>query len=201
MLCATLLFSFAKNSVNTEGSVFPKIENILSTETGKTVNTAALPTNLSVPKANLVETQKLSTVLKTPKEAVILLEKADILPEIVVDTTKKPQSAKTKDAMKMVKPDVPPQAQPGHCYAKCQLPSGGFGEWLEVVCGEKVTPTFIRKLTAKLSAEGLLVNTIVATEKLSKPLCDAMVAYQKKYNLPVGNLNMPTMEHMGIELE
>ena len=201
LLCVTLLFAFAKNSVNTEGSVFAKIENTLSAEAKKTANQAVSPTDLSVPKANLAETPKLPTGLKTPKEAVILLEKADISPETVADTTKKPQWVNVKDTMKMVNGDVPPQAQPGHCYAKCQLPSGGFGEWLEIVCNEKVTPTFIRSLTAKLTAEGFLSNTIVGTETVSKPLRDAIVAYQRKHNLPVGNLNMPTMEHMGIQLE
>jgi beta-lactamase regulating signal transducer with metallopeptidase domain len=95
---------------------------------------------------------------------------------------------------------TPPNAVPGHCYAYCRNEDGTpSSDWFEIPCGDKITPEFISDLIKKLKEEGLL-DASINTNTMTKDVRTAFTAYQKKYNLPVGNLNMPTLKHMGIAM-
>jgi beta-lactamase regulating signal transducer with metallopeptidase domain len=95
---------------------------------------------------------------------------------------------------------TPPNAQPGRCYAQCMMPDGNFSEWREVVCQDLIdNAVFINALRDKLIASGDLPAS--HTERaITKEMKAAIVAYQKRNKLPVGNLNEPTMTHMGITM-
>jgi hypothetical protein len=93
-----------------------------------------------------------------------------------------------------------PKMLPGHCYAMCQLDNGSFSEWREIVCGDKITPDLFKSVIAKLKADGSLAASASATE-FTKETRISLTAYQKKHKLPVGNLNLETMQHMGIPVK
>jgi beta-lactamase regulating signal transducer with metallopeptidase domain len=97
-------------------------------------------------------------------------------------------------------PPTPPNAKPGHCYAYCKNADGSpKSEWLEIPCNDKVTPAFIAILVKKLKVDGFLEASF-SSETITKDIGMAVLAYQKKHNLPEGNLNLPTLKHMGIEM-
>jgi beta-lactamase regulating signal transducer with metallopeptidase domain len=97
-------------------------------------------------------------------------------------------------------PPTPPNAKPGHCYAYCKNADGSpKSEWLEIPCNDKVTSAFIGILVKKLKVDGFLAASF-SSETITKDIGMAVLAYQKKHNLPEGNLNLPTLKHMGIEM-
>jgi beta-lactamase regulating signal transducer with metallopeptidase domain len=93
--------------------------------------------------------------------------------------------------------DKPEKAKPGHCYAKCNTQDGKPESWREILCEEKITTDFVRKLVAKLKASGDLATSIESNE-LTKDIRRAVWAYQTRNKLPMGNFNLATMEHMGL---
>jgi beta-lactamase regulating signal transducer with metallopeptidase domain len=94
----------------------------------------------------------------------------------------------------------PPKMIPGHCYAMCKLEDGTLDEWREILCSDKVTPELFKLVIAKLKADGSLAASASATE-FTKDTRIALTAYQKKYKLPQGNLNLETVKHMDITVK
>ena len=93
--------------------------------------------------------------------------------------------------------DTPPNAQPGKCYAKVKTDSTDvLGHWEEVLCGEKITPQLIQKISKEFNYKGYKVD--VFNEKLDANLRDIIRKYQKDNNLPVGALNIKTLEALGV---
>ena len=100
--------------------------------------------------------------------------------------------------------DRPTNAQPGKCYAKCMLPQKPTIEtetpvqleWEEVLCGQYVTPEFIQSLRSALIREGSKVKA--SGEGYDSDLKIELKLYQKNHNLPIGNLNIKTIEALGI---
>ncbi len=104
------------------------------------------------------------------------------------------------DSLPTPNPPKPPNAIKGHCYAYCQKSNDSPDfEWLEVVCREKVNDTLLKALVNKLKSEGFLPANFTTTE-ITKEVGLATTAYQKKHKLPIGNLNLPTLKHIGIEM-
>jgi beta-lactamase regulating signal transducer with metallopeptidase domain len=91
----------------------------------------------------------------------------------------------------------PPNMIPGHCYSMCKLDSGELGEWREILCSDKLTPEVLKSVIAKLKADGSLAAAASSSE-FTKETNSALTAYQKKHKLPKGNLNLETVQHMGI---
>ncbi len=87
--------------------------------------------------------------------------------------------------------DIPPNPIPGHCYAKCMLADKSFSEWREVLCNEIITDKFIKSLTIALREKGY---TIAESDKISPEMKKALTDFQKKNNLPIGNLNYETLK-------
>ncbi len=102
--------------------------------------------------------------------------------------------------------DMPPNPEPGHCYAKCAIP-GAAGrpaspEWREIVCASNVTPELVMDLRAALINEGFLSG---ATDPGERPLINAetkaaLRKYQEARELPIGNLDFATLEALGVQL-
>lgn len=74
---------------------------------------------------------------------------------------------------------------------------GGFTEWREVVCNYKVTADLNQQIQRALRDKGYdsgPIDNIIGTKTKA-----ALVAFQKKNNLPIGNLNIETMYALGID--
>jgi beta-lactamase regulating signal transducer with metallopeptidase domain len=95
--------------------------------------------------------------------------------------------------------DSPKNPKEGSCYAKCKLPNGDFEEWREVICQHKITKEVIKTVISKLKADGCLDNS-VESDEITKEIRAGVETFQKKYKLPVGNLNLETMDYLGIKL-
>ncbi|MFN8308402.1 MAG: peptidoglycan-binding protein [Chitinophagales bacterium] len=74
---------------------------------------------------------------------------------------------------------------------------GGYGEWKEILCADKLTSTRILAIQKALKANGYdpgaLDNSFGGQTK------SALIKYQQDKNLPVGNLNMETLKSLGVE--
>jgi peptidoglycan hydrolase-like protein with peptidoglycan-binding domain len=73
---------------------------------------------------------------------------------------------------------------------------GGFTEWREVLCGEKVTGYTVRQIQAALTKAGYEPgpsdNIMGARTKA------ALTKFQKDKGLPVGNLDFETLKALGV---
>ncbi len=135
------------------------------------------------------------------------------MPELKKDTTPKPEPAKwaKENGVWVLKskaqipspvtpnPATPPDPKPGRCYAYCYNADGSDSQWREVVCDNLLSSAFVSKIVNKLKASGDLAASFSGTE-ITKDVRNAVVSYQKNNKLPVGNLNIETIEHMGIEM-
>jgi len=73
---------------------------------------------------------------------------------------------------------------------------GGFTEWREVLCGEKVTGYTIRQIQSALSSRGY--DPGPNDNILGSRTKAALTKFQKDNNLPVGQLDMETLKALGI---
>ncbi len=74
---------------------------------------------------------------------------------------------------------------------------GGFTEWNEVMCQDKISPIFIRRLTARLNEIGYPVNTNITT--MTNELKNKLGQYQIAHGLPVGSLDFKTLKQLGLK--
>lgn len=73
---------------------------------------------------------------------------------------------------------------------------GGFTEWTEVLCAAKTSDDIVKQVQRELKREGYDPGPIDGV--LGIKTQTALKSYQVDYNLPVGNLNMPTLTKMNI---
>lgn len=93
--------------------------------------------------------------------------------------------------------DTPPNAKPGKCYGKCMNDSTKtFGQWEEVVCGEYVKPKLLRDIANALQNKGYKVDVFV--EFMDVQLKAALSKFQKENKLPMGNLNIKTLDALDV---
>ncbi|MBK7938142.1 MAG: peptidoglycan-binding protein [Lewinellaceae bacterium] len=75
---------------------------------------------------------------------------------------------------------------------------GGFTEWREVLCGEKVTGYTIRQIQDALVKAGYdpgPVDNVMGTRTKA-----ALTKFQKDKGLPVGNLDFETLKALGVNI-
>jgi len=74
---------------------------------------------------------------------------------------------------------------------------GGFTEWREVLCNDRVTGYTIRQIQAALRERGYdpgpIDNVLGAQTKA------ALTKFQKDNNLPVGQLDIETLRALGVQ--
>ncbi len=74
--------------------------------------------------------------------------------------------------------------------------AGGFSEWKEVLCGEKVTGYTVRQIQDALRKagyyKGISDNTMGASTKA------ALIKFQQDKGLPVGNVDLETLRALGV---
>jgi peptidoglycan hydrolase-like protein with peptidoglycan-binding domain len=74
---------------------------------------------------------------------------------------------------------------------------GGFTEWKEVLCGDKVDGYTIRQIQDALKSRGYdpgPIDNILGSQTKA-----ALTKFQKENNLPVGQLDMDTLKALGIK--
>ncbi len=74
---------------------------------------------------------------------------------------------------------------------------GGYSEWKEILCADKLTASKIISIQKALKAQGYdpgPLDDIFGAETKA-----ALVKYQQDKSLPVGNLNMETLRSLGVE--
>ena len=72
------------------------------------------------------------------------------------------------------------------------LEERNYIEWREILCSKKFTPEIIRSVQDFLISHGYEIDT---TLKLDH---DALMDFQRRNNLPIGNLNIETQKVIGI---
>jgi hypothetical protein len=93
--------------------------------------------------------------------------------------------------------EMPPNAEPGKCYGKCMIDSTKtFSQWEEIVCSADIKPKLIKKITKALKEKGFEVD--VLQTKMDAPLRAILSKFQKDNKLPIGNLNIKTLNALGI---
>jgi len=82
--------------------------------------------------------------------------------------------------------------------SKRQLVSqGGFTEWKEVVCDDKITSDLVRQVQSALKSRGY--DPGVADNSMGPKTKEALVKFQKDNGLPVGQLDFDTLKALGIK--
>jgi hypothetical protein len=75
---------------------------------------------------------------------------------------------------------------------------GTTTEWREVLCGEKVTDKLIERLAAALITKGYNMKKWKGGNTLTPELKETISQYQKDNELPLGNLNIETLDSLGL---
>ncbi len=74
---------------------------------------------------------------------------------------------------------------------------GGYSEWKEILCANKLTTSKIIAIQKALKVNGYDPGPL--DDVFGEQTKAALVKYQKDKNLPVGNLNMETLKALGVE--
>ena len=75
--------------------------------------------------------------------------------------------------------------------------AGGYTTWNEILCTDKATTYTIQRVQRALVSKGY--NPGPQDGVLGEKTKDALRVYQEKNGLPIGNLNMETLRHLGIQ--
>lgn len=91
-----------------------------------------------------------------------------------------------------------PNGKPGSCYGKAMIPDSVEGEnvetmWTEVVCEKDVTSA-ISQVRTKL----IEMDYISGEESSKSDILLALRSYQRENHLPIGNLNLETLDMLGV---
>ena len=79
--------------------------------------------------------------------------------------------------------------------------AGEYSDWREVLCESKITTYTIRQIQESLIASGYDIGPAGADNVLGSATRAALMQYQRDNNLPVGNLNIETLESLGVQYE
>lgn len=74
---------------------------------------------------------------------------------------------------------------------------GGYSEWKEILCANKLTSSKIIAIQTALKNAGY--NPGPLDDVFGAQTKTALIKYQQDKNLPVGNLNMETLKSLGVE--
>lgn len=74
---------------------------------------------------------------------------------------------------------------------------GGYSEWREILCADKLTTAKITEIQKALKANGYDPGAI--DNVFGGKTKEALIKYQQDKGLPVGNLNLETLKSLGVE--
>ena len=73
-------------------------------------------------------------------------------------------------------------------------------EWREVLCGNKLGKNAVARIQDVLREDGFdLSRDLAKTNFLTSETKNALKQYQEKHHLPIGNLDLETLDYMGID--
>lgn len=81
--------------------------------------------------------------------------------------------------------------------AKRLVENASSQNWEEILCANKVTEKIINSIRTALSEKGYQFTS--QQPQIDSEVKSALLDFQKKYNLPQGNLNLKTLEALGVE--
>jgi len=81
------------------------------------------------------------------------------------------------------------------------LEKGDFEEWREVLCAENLTSNIINQMQEALIVEDFLPEGYIASEDFEPEFKNALIGFQKEYNLPIGHFDFETLEALEIDFE
>ncbi len=103
----------------------------------------------------------------------------------------------------MVKPAENLQIEIPATYKKVMekrlVKKGGYTDWREVLCASKLTNDRIRQIQNALVAKGYSVGDTGADNVFGEATKTALKKFQADNNLPQGNLNMETLNALGVK--
>jgi len=76
---------------------------------------------------------------------------------------------------------------------------GGYTEWKEVICEAEIDSLLISKLQSALIALGYDEELPEANGKMNHITRNNLVQYQRDHKLPIGQLDLETLDHLGIK--
>jgi hypothetical protein len=168
-----------KNPATTREEVIPA-ENIPTKK--QILKTPAIIQEEDVPAEQVAVTKEVVKVPATTREEIIPSETQTV----TVRTVKTPATVYSEDI----------QAETAGITKLKVVKPGGFSEWREVLCGEKVTGYTIRQIQVALNKAGYNVGT--PNNEMGSETKEALTKFQKDHKLPVGNLDMETLKALGV---
>ncbi|MFK8058373.1 MAG: hypothetical protein AB8F78_19770 [Saprospiraceae bacterium] len=76
-----------------------------------------------------------------------------------------------------------------------EIEPGGYTEWHRIVCGQKVTSKLVQRIRKALGMEE--DKSIRIMNSATKA---ALVQYQRDNNLPLGQIDIKSLKHLGVKL-
>ncbi|MFT6745158.1 MAG: hypothetical protein ACJAR8_001719, partial [Bacteroidia bacterium] len=178
------------------------------TITKRVLATAAASNEVTIPGRSKTITKRIMVTPPVTREEVIPAEYKTITKTVMVagpKTVEKDIPAQYQTITKTVV-DVPASVRAIEIPAEYKtvtkrvlVKAGGFSEYREVVCSKNVTSQLVRQVQRALLAKGYTVGPAGTDNVLGKDTRAALIKYQKDNNLPVGNMNVETMKHLGIK--
>lgn len=83
--------------------------------------------------------------------------------------------------------------------SKQLLREGGFTEWREVVCENKINKNLVLKVQSRLEENGYSIGVIGPTGDFDFVTRKILSDYQRANGLPVGGLNIETLDALGVK--
>ncbi len=77
--------------------------------------------------------------------------------------------------------------------------AGEYSDWREILCDSKVTKYTIRQIQAALMTAGYDIGDAGVDNVMGAKTRAALMQYQKDKGLPVGNLNLETLQDLGVD--
>ncbi len=78
--------------------------------------------------------------------------------------------------------------------------AGGYTDWNQVVCDSDITPEFYKRVQDSLSEKGYDVGIEGSNGKIGPESKEAMMKFQRENVLPIGQLDIETLEALGISI-
>lgn len=77
---------------------------------------------------------------------------------------------------------------------------GGFTAWQQVVCDHDLSPKLYSDLSDALTLKGYVSDSETLERGTIDSIKERLVQYQRDSNLPVGQLNIETINHLGVKI-
>ncbi len=91
--------------------------------------------------------------------------------------------------------DVEVPAEYSTITTKKLVRTGGFTDWVEVLCNAKVTASKVAEIQQALNARGY---NVAITNAMDTATSNALKSFQNENGLPAGNLNIETLKALGV---